>query len=599
MKLLRNRMKDAVEKHEVIPEYYLKKQKKKIPLAWVIVIGVILLLAIAVYMPPLFFKYPEKHYQSVELLTNTAAMKELSDFKINNPDKDFDDDGLLNEQENSQGNGTGLYTADHDDDGVSDYAELYITNTNPRVPDTGGEAYLQKLDNSSGNKVNIPFEDGGVVMWADDYASKLRGSAIQTKSGRYLFTHFNGWVQFPDDIKSAYKYENDLHSSLQKNEQGYYYIESKEKNVIVDVFTEDVPTCACLSLLTKNYRIGGGFWSNVLEFVLPSSGVGLITCKEAIDIDFQKNGEEVDVQNTPVYCDVEKLQVSNSRFLRNYTQLSDLLEINNHLNNGETVLISFMSSSRGEAFAEIYGKTNENNLLICDTKTGDPLGVLQISIRSTRMLDKTSSVSLYEYFLFAGCGFSSANRDRISIIAYLPQSGDAIGVNLGENINRETSVPVNTEPTEPTEPTESTEPSEPTEPATSEPTQETTMETLEPIYPDVDTELLNAIMKTDFGAEVSYKEIKEKGRYEKRLSECTEEQARTYLQHVIDDLGFDYYYSDWVNKKTEDLYWVICDKYTNIVSIKYYPSTNELSVVFESYNGEQSIELYDTKFIEH
>ena len=592
-KLLGNRMKSAVEKRDVIPEYFLKKKRKRMPLGWVIAIALVVLLTISIYIPPLIFKYPAKTYHSVELHTNTASMKELSDFKTNNPDKDFDGDGLLNEQENSQGNGTGLYTSDHDDDGVSDYAELYITNTNPKVADTGGEAYLKKLDSSSGNKVNTPFEDDGVVMWADDYASKLRGSAIQTRSGRYLFTHFNGWVQFPSNIKSAYKYENNFHSSLETNAKGYYYIESENENVIVDVFTEKVKPCACFSLLTSKSRVKGGFGANVLKFILPSNGVGLITCREAIDIDFQTEGEQVDVQNTPVYCDVSKLQVSDSRFLRNYTQLTDLADIIDHLNKGDVVLVSFMSSNKGEAFAEIYGKTNENNLLVCDTKTGEPFGVLQVSVRSTRMLDKTGSVNRYEYFLFAGCGFSSGKRDRISIIAYLPQNGDPVGVNIGPNTNGDSpkviDQPEQTDPTEPVEPTEPTEPSP----------EPTTQETLEKIYPEVDKELVAAIMDTSFGKEESYEENEEEGRFIKKLSGFTEEQSTAYVNHLINDLGFDYYYSYWKSPSNSNVYTVVCDKYTNIVRIEFINATKEFNIKFESCNGVQTIKLYEEKFIEH
>lgn len=588
-KLFGNRMKSAVEKREIIPEYSLTKKKKKMPLGLVITIGLVVLLAISIYLPPLFFKYPEKHYHSVELYANTAAMKELSDFKSNNPDKDFDDDGLLNEEENRLGNGTGFYTADHDDDGVSDYAELKLTGTNPRVSDTGGEAYLQKLDRISGNKVNTPFEDGGVVMWADNYTSKLRGSAIQTKPGKYLFTHFDGWVQFPSNIQSAYKFENNLHSSLEKNENGYYHIEAGKENVIVDVFTEDVKPCACLSLLTKNHKVKGGFGANLLKFILPSKGVGLITCREAIDVDFQTEGEQVDVQNTPVYCDVSKLQVSDSRFLRNYTKLTDLVDINQHLGNGDTVLISLMSSSKGEAFVEVYGKTDENNLLVCDTKTGEPLGVLQISIRSTRMLDKTESVNRYEYFLFAGCGFSSANRDRISIIAYLPQNGEPVGVNLGTNTNGDE--PASIQGPEPTDPVDPTEPTEIIP-------ESSTVETLEPVYPEVDMALVEAIMNTDFGTQKSYEENKEEGRFIKKLSDCTVEERNKHLEYIVNELGFDYYRSDWT-PDSGDVFTVVCDKYTNIVSVKYYEERKEVIITFESCNGNQTIYLYPDKFIEH
>lgn len=419
MKILGNRMKDRVQAREavVIPTYTITKQKRKIPKAVLIVTAATLFLFSTIYLPPMIIEEADMTTRgSVDLqsLANANAMEWAYGYLRNHPEEDFDRDGLTNEQEVSYN--TGIYIIDNDNDGTTDYAELYLTETNPSVPDEAIINFVKQADAKTGNVVNTPFRLHDIILWADDYESKARGGVVPLADGSYNFYRFSGWVQFPDEIAEAYVVRNGVQAPLKKNDAGYFYIEAKELQN-VRVYKTPPERCHILSLLGTRYRLSDNILSRTLSFILPSNGFGLITCKSALTNDTDDTWQEVAVTNDIVTIKLE--DYSEDRFGRDQQMLSDLSNIFTQIDNGHNVIISLMSHEIGEVFVEVYGYTSRNNLLVCDPETGEAYGVLNISVLGERVLDQSGKITSFEHFTFNGCGYSSARRHRLMIVDVL------------------------------------------------------------------------------------------------------------------------------------------------------------------------------------
>lgn len=415
-KIFGNRLKDRIEAREavVIPTYTIAKQHRKIPKPFFIIFTVVLLLFTTIYLPPMVISEPDTSaHTSVDLRlsANPNAMEWALTYLRNNPEMDFDGDGLVNETELSYN--TGVYLIDNDDDGTTDYAELYLTETNPCVYDESVINFVKQADIKTGSPVNKPFKLHDVILWADDYESKARGGVIPLADGSYNFYRFEGWCQFPDDAQYAYKVVNGVQQALEKNESGYFYIDSKEL-MNVRVYQTKPEACYLVRLLSNEFTIGDSTLGKVLSTVLPSKGYGLIVCKPALVNDFDGTWEETAVKNAPT---AKKLgEYSEERFGRDQQSLADLSTIFSEINSGRNVIVSLMSHEIGEVFVEVYGYTNRNNLLICDPETGDDYGALNIKVVGERVLDQTGSIVSYEHFIFTGCGYSSAARHRLMVV---------------------------------------------------------------------------------------------------------------------------------------------------------------------------------------
>lgn len=415
-KIFGNRMKQSVEAREalVIPTYSLEKKKRHVP-KWVMIVSTVALaIFVTIYLPPMLIEEPNLTYRaSVDMRQDAdrQAMELAQVYLRNNPDADFDNDGLTNEAELNAG--TGVYIPDNDNDGTTDYAELYLTETNPIMADTSAIDFVMNADNKTGSAVNTPFKVHDVVMWADDYTSKARGGAIKLSDGSYNFYHFKGWVQFPEAPVAAYKAVNGIQIKLEKNENGYFYIDDSSL-VNVRIYTEQPQACHLISFWGKGYQIPDNFFGKALSFIFPSKGFGLITCKPALVNDFDGTWDETAVAN-----DIIKVRLGNfseTRFGRDQQLLTDLSTIFAHIDDGDNVIIQLMSHEVGEIYLEVYGYTNRNNLLVCDPTTGENLGVINISVIGERYLDQSGTITNYEHFYFDGCGYNSASRHRITIL---------------------------------------------------------------------------------------------------------------------------------------------------------------------------------------
>lgn len=418
-----NRVKNKVDAREelVIPTYTLgRKPRSKRFRRIFIILSCLTLLLLAIYMPPYLLDAPDTNYHASVDLTASAdrqAMEDAQTYLRNNPDADFDRDGLSNEGEVSAN--TGVYLPDNDGDGTSDYAELYLTETNPRNPDDSALNFVINADAKTGNAVNTPFKVNDVVLWADDYSSKARGSVLQLSDGSYVFYRFQGWAQFPSG-KYAYKVVEGSQVALETNSSGYFYIDTPEL-LTVRVYDEQPAPCHLLTLLGSKYTLPDNFFTRVLSFILPSRGFGLITCRPALVNDFDGTWSEQAVANEVISYQAPALQ--QERFSKNQITLADLAVIFHQIDNGNNVILSLMSHECGESLVEVYAYTNKNNLLVCDPSTGEQLGVINITAYSERLLDVSGTIQEYEQFAFSGCGYSSAARHRIAIIDILTPAG--------------------------------------------------------------------------------------------------------------------------------------------------------------------------------
>jgi hypothetical protein len=416
-----NSRKSAVEAETIIPTYQLHKKKKKIPRWALILLIIILAIFIIFYLPPMVIDEVDVTTRSSVNLrdyANTNAMEWAKTYLRNNPESDFDGDGLTNEDESNYN--TGLYIPDSDNDGVTDYAELYLTNSNPTVKDDSITTFVKQSDLRTGNQVNTPFTIHNIILWADDYYSKARGSVLPLSDGSYNFFRFQGWVQFPENPVCAYKVVNGVQTPLKKNANGYFYIDSKYLTN-VRIYQEQPEACYILYVLGTGYTLPENVGTKILSFILPNHGFGVFTIKPALINDVDGTYQEKAVTNKIITTSLNDF--SDVRFGRNECNVTDLAKIFEYLENDSNVIISLMSQDFGESILEVYGYTTNNNLLVCDPKTGEDFGYITIKAMSERLLNQSGSIEAWERFSFEGCGYSSAAGNRISILGIMNHDG--------------------------------------------------------------------------------------------------------------------------------------------------------------------------------
>lgn len=434
--IIGNRLKKGVEAREQvnIPTYTISKQKpRKIPRPVVGIVLAALLIFGTIYLPPMLLDEPVVgQYASVNLIAQAdpAAMQEAQSYLQNNPEKDFDGDGLTNEEE--QNYGTGIYTPDNDDDGTSDAAELWVTETNPKVADDAIVRYVITADTKNGNDVNTPFQVNNVVLWAENYQAKARGGVIQLPDNSYNFYRFTGWAQFPDTaqgpVTCAYKVVNGIQVPLERNENGYFFIDDASL-VNVRVYTEQPESCIVLYLVGNRYILPDNIGTRILNFVLPHKSVGLITSKAALVNDFDGTWDSLEQAKTNQKTIYHAPALPSARFETNdANDLNTLSLIISALEDGQNAIISLMSHTAGEVLLEVYGYTPQGNLLVCSPETNSDdgnFGVLNVSVVCERMLNKDQALEQYQHFWFQGCGYSSTERHRLMLLDFV-QAGTTV-----------------------------------------------------------------------------------------------------------------------------------------------------------------------------
>ena len=164
-------------------------------------------------------------------------------------------------------------------------------------------------------------------------------------------------------------------------------------------------------------RIGG----EILCAILPETDPALLRCKQVAMTDLDpdtRRGEQTEIRRMQAEPDED-------RFGRNHILLDDLARVRSSIEEGTPVLASLFSPERGEAVVEIYGYTADGHLLAADPVTGEELGVIQIEERASRLYDQEGEIVQYEWFIFQGLGFGSADQDRISFFSAIVEKQGA------------------------------------------------------------------------------------------------------------------------------------------------------------------------------
>lgn len=394
-----------------IPEFLINEQKQKkvyIPKWGRNLLGIILLGGMVLYLPPILFRAEEKETQII-LETDIAAVLEANEYLKDNPDMDFDGDGLVNADE--ERGGSDPYRVDSDGDGIMDSAELALTDTNPTLYNgTLTEIVRQKMEETQ-KTVSSPFKVGNVVMWPDDIESRSYGAVVKTLAG-YRFCNFQGWAQFPEG-EYAYRTDEGVHRELKKNKDGCVYIPGPDTTV--EVYEQPLEMVYQFSFLGMESYFTNEAGGTILCAFLPESGSALLSCRKLAREDLDPDtgrGKETEIKKIQIEPD-------ETRFGRNQILLEDLSQVRASIEDGEPVLTSLFSPENGEAIVEIYGYTAKGDLLAADPDSKEKLGIIQIEERASRLYDQDGNIVQYEWFVFRGLGFESANKDRISFFSVI------------------------------------------------------------------------------------------------------------------------------------------------------------------------------------
>ena len=412
-----------------------------------------LVLAAIIYLPPFF--YTERTDNSYrQLIPDESALKTYQQYIKDNPDADFDGDGLLNSEE--QEHGTDIWNVDTDNDGVFDSAELAITNTSPTSASSVQIDMVKADDQSTGGSLSTPYKIDDIIFWPDDYTSKAYGAVVRTMHG-YRFWNYSGYVKFPEKVY-AYEYMDGIHKPLPYREaEDAYRIDTNNE---IRVYSEPLAFTNELSLplIGKIYLDDGGF-GDFLSDILPGVG-GPVTCRHMAVIDTEPDtADEVTAPISLPYMDFSDL----NRFGENQNTLQDLSGVRKQIEAGYCVAASIYSENTGETIAIIYGYDADGNLLVADTNL-QPAGKLIITECAKKVINEEGVLGQMSWFEFSGFGFNSYTYgDRINFFA-----STITAVNQQEEPTKETEDP--SEPAE--EPvTENTTETE-TEPATESPATE-------------------------------------------------------------------------------------------------------------------------------
>lgn len=408
------------------------KRKKRVPnkVLRIIAAGALAFVSLAVVVIYGSALFAGSGDENEYLFEPSPGKKELVDqFVKAHPYDDFDNDGVLNQAELDQRSNP--FSDDTDHDGVADKYDIR--------PDVADNEVLKVLK-ASGVKTKDSFDMSGVVLWPSDKSSWVNGGVINTQSG-YNFTDFNGWAQF-NEKGYAYKVVDGCQQLLKYDDKTNSW--KIDGAGFVVLHKEVMPTTNRLSFFKKQSYIHGKF-GDFLSAVLPNAG--LISCRSMLMEDTYINTNKV-VTASPVTLTERKYA---ERRFRGYTDTLDALaDVYNHIDNGQCILASLLSSE-GECVVEVFGYQENGSLLVTDPCDTEKSAVIQVTARGIRAVDADEKLTSFTYFDFAGCGFDSEEGDLIAFFEYDP---DEVSEKEPESGN------ATPEPTQTPEPTATPAPTE-------------------------------------------------------------------------------------------------------------------------------------------
>ena len=236
--------------------------KKKAVLRTMIVVAGIFAF---IYIPGMYMREPEP--ETFIASPDSTAIQMVNQLLRDSGNEDFDGDDVTNADETAAGSNP--WKADTDNDGMSDYYEIYVSDTNPAEYNRDMVDIQQREDNRNGNSLASPYKIGNVVLWADDYTSKSYGSVVETLHG-YHFCDFSGYAQFSQyDTCYAYKVENGVRTLLEHRERENAWKVSAGD--IVEVYEEPLTTTIEVGLFGQTYYLEPNTVTSVLLFCKDSS----------------------------------------------------------------------------------------------------------------------------------------------------------------------------------------------------------------------------------------------------------------------------------------------------------------------------------------
>lgn len=383
-----------------------KERQKKIKRTVVIVSAI----ALFIYIPQFFMgntSSSEDNKLAVSL--DVSAVKRSTDAMKENSAADFDNDGIDNGEEQNQN--TNCWFLDSDQDGLTDYCEIYITKTNPNKADVGYLADKQKTeDGKKGKRVSSPYKIGNVILWANNYTSKAYGSVVETTRG-YRFSNFSGYAQFPDPSgKYYYRLKDGIRTPLTyRADENVYEIEPYDT---IEVYNKELLRIVDLNVFGKHVYLEKNKFSSILAVIFPSKGFfsAQVKCRMDIEPDTRES-------TTTDIIKIEYDKEDASRYTMNTNSLSNLQYVRETIKKGSCVEVSLYKPSKGEYIGIIYGYTYEGDLLIADADTLEPIGTLKITETAKKIMNNDGDLVSYSYFDFKGLGFDSKKFDRICFFA--------------------------------------------------------------------------------------------------------------------------------------------------------------------------------------
>lgn len=388
----------------VMPE---RKRRKARAACFLLLLSV---LAGFIYLPQFIIKDTGDVSGQKESGMDSASIRLSNNALRDNPNEDFDGDGLSNAEEERLG--TDPWEIDTDGDGATDYCEAHVTNTNPTVKDGILVDAQTKQDEQKGKKVSSPYKIGNVILWADDYESKALGSVAETENG-YRFCGFNGYVQFCGEPDSyAYRLHDGVRTLLpyRKNENVWKVADGD----FVELHKEKLKEIIEFSFFNHALYADSDKITDILAKILPDRG--FITAVKKTDMDV-----EPDIRDN-VETEIKRPSFDSSdlsRFMDEGSTLNDLQRVRESISEQEScVAISLFNAKKGERIALVYGYTSDGGLLLADINTLKPAGILAVTEKARKIMDETGALVSYPYFDFEGFGFSSSVGDRISFFAF-------------------------------------------------------------------------------------------------------------------------------------------------------------------------------------
>lgn len=412
------------KKEKSIPQYSANGKVKRTELSrkkktLLIVMFCFSVMLMIIYVPAILnTKKNNQQQQGYMVDVNYSSIKLCNEEISKNTDSDFDNDGIDNTKEQTEG--TNIYSEDSDFDGATDYYELYVSKTDPNYYDTSIVVNIQKqLDNQEDKTVSSPYKMGNVILWADDYVSKAAGGVVETVSG-YHFYNFSGYAQFPSE-KGSYVYgvKNNIHTQLKHLEaEDAWKIDGYEN---VEVYEEKLKDIVEFSFFHKVIYTNSNVFTRTLATILPNTGWITATKKTSIDVEPDSEGWTTCTIDEPDYN-----YEDTGRFSKNTNSLQDLQYVRQMIQNNRCVAVSLFDSYDGEYIGIVYGYDKTGNFLIADPETKTLIGKLYVTEIGRKILNKEGQFVYSTIFAWNGLGFSSKSGDRISFFA-------VSGVNDGLN----------------------------------------------------------------------------------------------------------------------------------------------------------------------